>query len=98
MCLGIPGKLLAVREQDGLAMGKVEFGGIAKDICLAYVPEAQVGDYVLVHVGFAISRIDEQEAQEIFAYIQQIEGLSELEGGELSGPAAAPSSTQESAP
>ena len=98
MCLGIPGKLLAVHEQDGLMMGKVEFGGITKDICLAYVPEAQVGDYVLVHVGFAISRIDEQEAQEIFSYIQQIEALSDLEDGDLPGPAAAVSSTPESAP
>ena len=98
MCLGIPGKLLAVHEQDGLAMGKVEFGGIAKDICLAYLPEVQVGDYVLVHVGFAISRIDEQEAQEIFSYIQQIEALSDLENGDFPGPAAAVSSTQESAP
>jgi hydrogenase expression/formation protein HypC len=97
MCLGIPGKLLAVHEQDGLAMGKVEFGGIAKDICLAYVPEAQVGDYVLVHVGFAISRIDEQEAQEIFSYIQQIDELSDLEDGDLPGPAAAVRSTRESA-
>ncbi len=94
MCLGIPGKLLAVHEQDGLAMGKVEFGGIAKDICLAYLPEAQVGDYVLVHVGFAISRIDEQEAQEIFAYIQQIEALSDLENGDFPGPVAAVSSIQ----
>ena len=98
MCLGIPGKLLAVHEQDGLAMGKVEFGGIAKDICLAYVPEAQVGDYVLVHVGFAISRIDEQEAQEIFSYIQQIEELSDLEDSDLPGAAAAVRSTRESAP
>ena len=97
MCLGIPGKLLAVHEQDGLAMGKVEFGGIAKDICLAYVPEAQVGDYVLVHVGFAISRIDEQEAQEIFTYIQQIEELSDLDDGEPPGPAAAVSPARECA-
>ena len=79
MCLGIPGKLLEVRQQDGLPMGTVEFGGIAKDICLAYVPEAQVGDYVLVHVGFAIGRVDEQEALEIFSYIEQIERLGELE-------------------
>ena len=98
MCLGIPGKLLAVHEQDGLMMGKVEFGGIAKDICLAYLPEVQVGDYVLVHVGFAISRIDEQEAQEIFSYIQQIEELSDLEDSDLPGAAAAVRSTQESAP
>lgn len=83
MCLGIPGKLLEVSEQDALPMGKVEFGGITKDICLAYVPEAQVGEYVLVHVGFAISRIDEAEAQQIFEYIQQIGELSELEEPEL---------------
>ena len=83
MCLGIPGKLLEVSEQDSLPMGKVEFGGVTKDICLAYVPEAQVGEYVLVHVGFAISRIDEAEAQQIFEYIQQIGELSELEEPEL---------------
>jgi hydrogenase expression/formation protein HypC len=53
-------------------MGKIEFGGILKDVCLAYTPEAQVGDYVLVHVGFAISRIDEAEAQEIFRYLEEI--------------------------
>ncbi len=93
MCLGIPGKLLEVHEQDSLPMGKVEFGGIAKDICLAYVPEAEVGDYVLVHVGFAISRIDEQEAQEIFSYIEQIGDLAELEGGEPFPPGASPASS-----
>ena len=79
MCLGIPGKVPEIRQQDSLSMGRVEFGGIVKDICLAYLPEVQVGDYVLVHVGFAISRIDEQEAEEIFSYIEQIGELSELE-------------------
>ncbi len=64
MCLGIPGKIVERIEQNDLPMGKVEFGGIVKEVCLAYTPEAQVGDYVLVHVGFAISRIDEAEAQE----------------------------------
>jgi len=63
-------------------MGKVEFGGIVKEICLAYVPETQVGDYVLVHVGFAISRIDEDEAREIFSYIEQIDQLAELQDTE----------------
>jgi hydrogenase expression/formation protein HypC len=87
MCLGIPGKVLEVREQDGLPMGKVEFGGIAKDICLAYTPEVQVGDYVLVHVGFALSRVDEQEAQEIFSYIQQIGELAEQDLEPPAGPA-----------
>ncbi len=77
MCLGIPGRVLAVTEQaDAMLMGKVEFGGITKDICLAYVPDVAVGDFVLVHVGFAISKIDEQEAQEIFSYIEQIDELS----------------------
>lgn len=73
MCLGIPGKLVEVYSQDDLPMGKVEFGGILKEICLAYTPEARVGEYVIVHVGFAISRIDEAEAEEIFSYLEQIE-------------------------
>ena len=88
MCLGIPGKILDIHEQDGLPMGKVEFGGIAKDICLAYVPEAQIGDYVLVHVGFALSIIDEDEAQEVFSYIEQIQELSDLEQDEPKVPPA----------
>jgi hydrogenase expression/formation protein HypC len=79
MCLGVPGKVLSIVQRDDLPMGKVEFGGIVKEVCMAYVPEAQVGDYVLVHVGFAISRVDEAEAQEIFRYIEQIGELSELE-------------------
>jgi hydrogenase expression/formation protein HypC len=80
MCLGIPGKLTEVVQSD-LPMGKVEFGGITKDVCLAYTPEAQVGDYVLVHVGFAISRIDEAEAQEIFKYLEEIGSTMEEEEG-----------------
>jgi hydrogenase expression/formation protein HypC len=79
MCLGVPGKVLSIDQRDDLSMGKVEFGGIVKEVCMAYVPEAEVGDYVLVHVGFAISRVDEAEAQEIFHYIEQIGELSELE-------------------
>ena len=90
MCLGIPGKVLEIREQDSLPMGRVEFGGIVKEVCLAYVPETQVGDYVLVHVGFAISRIDEDEAHEIFSYIEQIEQLGELQDTEPPLPAASP--------
>ena len=80
MCLGIPGKVLEISRGDGeMPMGKVEFGGIAKEICLAYLPDVQVGDYVLVHVGFAISKIDEDEAREIFSYIEQIGELSEID-------------------
>ncbi len=73
MCLGIPGEVVELHEQDGLPMGKVEFGGIRKDVCLVYTPEARVGQYVLVHVGFAISQIDTAEAQEIFSYLRQID-------------------------
>jgi len=73
MCLGIPGKVIEVFEQDSLPMGKIEFDGIVKEACLAYTPEAEAGDYVLIHVGFAISVIDEQEANEIFQYLDEIQ-------------------------
>jgi hydrogenase expression/formation protein HypC len=72
MCLGIPGKVVEMYEQNGLPMGKVEFGGILKEACLVYTPEVQVGDYVLVHVGFAISRIDEAEAKETMDLLNEI--------------------------
>jgi hydrogenase expression/formation protein HypC len=72
MCLGIPGKLAKVYEQNGLPMGKVEFGGILKEVCLVYTPEVKVGDYVLVHVGFAISQIDETEANETLALLTEL--------------------------
>ena len=77
MCLGVPGKLVEIRRQDDLPMGRVEFGGILKDVCLAYTPEARVGDYVLVHVGFAISRIDEAEAQETLSLLEEIGNFGE---------------------
>ena len=82
MCLGVPGKITSISGDDPLTrMGKVSFGGIIKDACLAYVPEAQVGDYVIVHVGFAISQLDEEEAQQVFEYLRQMDELRELEGG-----------------
>ncbi|MFN8621127.1 MAG: HypC/HybG/HupF family hydrogenase formation chaperone [Chloroflexota bacterium] len=62
MCLGIPGKVIEVRDEGGLKMGKVDFGGVRKEACLAYEPTVEVGDYVIVHVGFAISKVDEAEA------------------------------------
>ncbi|MHC4391439.1 MAG: HypC/HybG/HupF family hydrogenase formation chaperone [Planctomycetota bacterium] len=71
MCLGVPGEVLEVYER-GLRMGRVRFGGITKEICLAYAPEAEVGDYVIVHVGFAIGRIDEEEAARVFRYLDEI--------------------------
>src|SRR6202142_664467 len=81
MCLAIPGKIESIRGDEPLTrMGKVNFGGIRKEACLAYVPEARVGDYVIVHVGFALSRLDEDEAQKVFEYMKQIEELGELRG------------------
>jgi hydrogenase expression/formation protein HypC len=79
MCLGIPGKIVETFQQNDLPMGKVDFGGILKDICLAYTPEAQPGDYVLVHVGFAISRIDETEAQEMYDLLEEIGDVAEAQ-------------------
>jgi len=79
MCLGVPGKVIKIMpDQSGMAMGKVDFGGILKEVCLAYVPEVKVGQYVIVHVGFAISIVDEEEAKEVFEYLKQVDGLNEL--------------------
>lgn len=66
MCLGVPGRIVEVAEEQLLRMGKVDFGGVARQVCLAYVPEAGVGDYVVVHAGFAISQINEEEARQTF--------------------------------
>ncbi|HOJ58973.1 MAG TPA: HypC/HybG/HupF family hydrogenase formation chaperone [bacterium] len=74
MCLGIPGKIVSISGEDPLyRVGKIDFGGIRKEISLAYVPEAEVGNYVIVHAGFAISVIDEQEANEVFQYLKEME-------------------------
>jgi hydrogenase expression/formation protein HypC len=82
MCLAIPGKIESVSGDDPLTrMGKINFGGILKEASLAYVPEAKVGDYVIVHVGFAINRLDEDEAQKVFEYLKQMEELGELKEG-----------------
>jgi hydrogenase expression/formation protein HypC len=80
MCLGVPGKVTRVDENPlGMTMGRVNFGGIVKDVCLAYVPEVQVGDYVVVHVGFAISKVDEEEARRTWDYLREMDELAELE-------------------
>jgi len=85
MCLGVPGKVLRVDASDiGMTMGQVSFGGIVKDVCLAYTPDVQPGDYVLVHVGFAISKLDEQHALDVFETLREmgeLEGLDIPEGG-----------------
>ena len=72
MCLGIPGKITEIYEKDALKMGKLDFGGVTKEVCLAYVPEANVGDYALIHVGFAISLMDEDEAIETLELIKEV--------------------------
>jgi hydrogenase expression/formation protein HypC len=72
MCLGIPGKITEIYEKDSLKMAKIDFGGIIKEACLAYVPEAKVGEYALIHVGFAISLMDEEEAQETLKLIKEV--------------------------
>ncbi|MBI5817981.1 MAG: HypC/HybG/HupF family hydrogenase formation chaperone [Verrucomicrobia bacterium] len=79
MCLAVPGKIESVSGDDPLQrMGKVNFGGIVKEVSLAYVPEAAVGDYVIVHVGFAISTLSEEEATQVFEYLRQMDELEEV--------------------
>ena len=77
MCLGIPCKVVEIYTKDGLLMGKGEIGGILKEICLMYTPEVKIGDYVIVHVGFAISQLDQQEAHEM---LQTLQELANMEG------------------
>ena len=89
MCLAIPGKITCISGDEPLMRtGKVDFGGILKDVNLAYVPEAKLGDYVIVHVGFAISRVDESEAQQVFEYLREMQELSELEESRAGVPPA----------
>ena len=78
MCLGIPGKITEIYERNEYLMGKIDFGGVTKEVCLAYVPEAKIGDYVLIHVGFAISLMDEEEAQETMKLFQEIADKEDL--------------------
>jgi hydrogenase expression/formation protein HypC len=78
MCLAIPGKVLEEFEQRGMRMAKVQFGGIVREASLDYVPEAKVGDYVLVHVGFAISTVDAEEAARTYELLQEMDQLTEL--------------------
>ncbi|MBI5029203.1 MAG: HypC/HybG/HupF family hydrogenase formation chaperone [Chloroflexi bacterium] len=77
MCLGVPGKVVEIYEAGGLKMGKVDFGGVTREACLAYVPDIQVGEYTVIHVGFAINRLDEAEAQESLALLQEIINLED---------------------
>jgi len=77
MCLGVPGKIVETYESNGLHMAKVDFGGIFREACLSYVPEAQVGEYCIIHVGFAISLLDETEAMETLDLLKQMGAVEE---------------------
>ena len=77
MCLGVPGKIIETFEHAGLCMGKIDFGGVYRDVCLDYIPTAQVGDYAVVHVGFAISILSEEEAQATLEILREIADLDE---------------------
>lgn len=83
MCLAIPGKILDSNERDGARVARVQFGGIVRQVCLDFVPEAIVGDYVMVHVGFAISRVDTQEAERTYKLLEEMGVLEEELGSRL---------------
>jgi hydrogenase expression/formation protein HypC len=83
MCLAVPGKIVEIYEKNGLPMGKIDFsGGVLREVCLAYVPEAKVGDYTIIHVGFALNLLSEQDALETLAMLQEITDLGEELGPE----------------
>jgi hydrogenase expression/formation protein HypC len=85
MCLAVPGKIVSIEGQDQIMRaGRVNFGGIVKEVNLSYVPEAKVNDYVIVHVGFALSIVDEKEALQVFEYLKSMNELKELEGESVS--------------
>jgi hydrogenase expression/formation protein HypC len=90
MCLGIPGKVAETYREHDVLMGKVQFGGITKRVCLEHVPDARPDDYVLVHVGFALSRIDEAEAKRVFEFLDSMNQLDELGPADHDGPQPAP--------
>jgi hydrogenase expression/formation protein HypC len=84
MCLAVPGRVLSIAEVDGTLMARVDFGGVRKDVCLEYVPDAAAGEYVIVHVGFAIQRLDEDSARETLANFERLGILAE-EFGDQAG-------------
>ena len=92
MCLGIPGKVVEISDSGPLRMGKIDFGGVRKEACLAYVPEVALGDYVIVHVGFAISRLDEDEALKTLELLRMIDAdMVDMELGSMFVPDGLPS-------
>jgi hydrogenase expression/formation protein HypC len=80
MCLAVPGRVISVEKRDGTTMADVDFGGVRKEVCLEYIPDAQIGEYVIVHVGFAIQRLDEASAQQTLANFERL-GILEEEFG-----------------
>jgi hydrogenase expression/formation protein HypC len=78
MCLAVPGKIISIQGRDLNRMGRVSFSGVVKEVSLAYVPDALVDDYVIVHVGFALSKVDHEEAQRVFSYLEEMGDLGEL--------------------
>ena len=82
MCLGIPGKVIETYREHDVLMGKVDFSGVSKRVCLEHVPEVQPGEYVLVHVGFALSRLDEAEARRVFELLEEMNQLDELKAAQ----------------
>ena len=82
MCLAIPGKVVDIYETEGVRMAGIDFGGVKRQACLEYVPEVEIGNYVLVHVGFAISRVDEAEAARTYEYLAELGQLGELDDPE----------------
>ena len=99
MCLAIPGKLVEIAlDAQGVRMGKANFGGIVKQVCLEYTPEAVLGDYVLVHVGFALSKVDEEEAARTYQALAELKQLGELDVPDVDDPDADPFSESPPAP
>lgn len=82
MCLGVPGKIIEIYDQGGLTMGKIDFGEVFREACLAYVPEAQVGDYAVIHVGFALNLLSEEEAMETLALLKEVMDIEDELGVE----------------
>ena len=79
MCLGVPGRVVEIFERDGIRMGTVDFGGIRRDTCLEYAPEVEVGHFVVIHVGFAISVVDEEEASRSYALLAEMDNLENID-------------------
>jgi hydrogenase expression/formation protein HypC len=78
MCLAIPGKIVQMEEQGCMRMGRIDYGGITRDACLAYISDPQIGEYVMVHVGFAISKVDAEEAARTYRYLEEMDQLDEI--------------------